>query len=397
MSRVFSVLGSGRQGLAAAYDLGLRAEASEIRLLDADLGVATRAAERLLRLLSGSSPVSSHPIPAIRPVRIDAREAKPLAAALAGSQAVLSALPPEAAAGAARAALAARAHYCDLGGGAAALDDPAVVGEARTAGISVVPDCGLAPGMVQTLAVFAMSRLQKARHVRILCGSVPQTSGSPYDERLALATAGRWSRTGGTAVCLREGRVAEVPSLTELELIDFPRPIGRCEAFLSAGGAASAPRTFEGTLETYELKTVAAPGTYARIRTLADLGFLDTRPVSVDGVSVSPRAMTLALLEERTGAGIPSDLVVARVECTGDAGAAEPSSSYRIDFLAYPDPETGFSAVERAAGFAAAIVSSMQADGEVAPGAAPVETAVPADKFMAHLSRRAFKIVHAKH
>ena len=393
MNRVFSVLGSGRQGLAAAYDLGLRAEASEIRLLDADLGVATRASERLLRLLSGSS----HPIPAIRPVRIDAREPKPLAAALAGSRAVLSALPADAGGAAPRAALAVRAHYCDLGGGgAAALDDTDVAGEARAAGVSLIPDCGLAPGMVQALAVFAMSRLPRARHVRILCGSVPQTSRPPFDERLALAAAGLWSRADGTAVCLREGRVIELPALTELELIDFPRPIGRCEAFLSAGGAASAPRTFEGKLETYELKTVAAPGTFARIRALADLGFLDARPVAVDGVSVSPRALTQALLEKHTGAELPPDLVVARVECTGDASVDAPTS-YRIDFLAYPDPETGFSAVERASGFAAAIVCAMQAHGEIAPGASRLEVAVPADRFLAHLSRREFKIVHANH
>lgn len=392
MSRVFSILGSGRQGLAAAYDLGLRAEASEIRLLDADLGIATRAAERLLRLLAGSS----RPIPAIRPVRCDARDVKPLVSALAGSNAVLCALPPEAGAGAARAAIAARAHFCDMGGGApGVLEDPAVAGEARSAGVSVVPDCGLAPGMVETLAVFAMSRLERARHVRILCGSVPQTSRPPFDERLALAAAGLWSRTDGTAVCLREGHVVELPALTELEAIDFPRPIGRCEAFLSAGGAASAPRTFEGKLETYELKTVAYPGTFARIRTLADLGFLEARAVAVEGVPVSPRALTQVLLEERTAPQMPPDLVVARVECAGEA--AEGATSYRIDFLAYPDPGSGFTAVERAAGFSAAIVSAMQATGEIPPGAAPLELAVPADRFLVHLSRRDFKIVHARH
>jgi lysine 6-dehydrogenase len=350
-------------------------------------------AERLLRLLSGSS----HPLPALRPVKVVLSEPRALAAALAGSQAVLSALPPGAGPGAARAALAVRAHYCDLGGAAGALDDPAVAGEARTLGVSVVPGCGLAPGLVQALAVFAMSRLPRARHVRILCGTLPQTSRPPFDERLALAAAGLLGRGGGMAVCLREGLITELPALTELELVDFPRPVGRCEAFLSAGGAASAPRTFAGTLQTYELKTVAVPGTFARIRALADLGFLDERPVAVDGASVAPRAMTQVLLEERTGAPAPPDLVVARVECTGESGTSEAASSYRIDFLATPDSVTGFSALERAAGSAAAIVSAMQAAGEIPPGAAPIETAVPADRFMAHLARREFKIVHAKH
>jgi hypothetical protein len=81
--------------------------------------------------------------------------------------------------------------------------------------------------MVQTLAVFAMSRLTRARHVRILCGSVPQSTRPAFDERTALAAAGLWSRAAGTALCLRDGRLAELPALGELELIDFPRPIGR--------------------------------------------------------------------------------------------------------------------------------------------------------------------------
>jgi len=392
VSHVYSILGSGRQGIAAAYDLATRGDAGEIRLLDIDLGAATGAAERLLRLLAGAS----GPIPAIRPVRCDARETKTLAGVLAGSQAVLSALPPGAGPGAARAAIAVRGHFCDLGGGAAALlDDPAFTREAAAAKVSVIPDCGLAPGMVQTLAVFAMSRLERARHVRILCGSVPQVSKPPFDERLALAAAGLWSREDGKALCLRQGRVIELPALSEGEAIDFPRPIGRCEAFLSAGGASSAPRTFEGKLETYELKTVATPGTFARIRTLADFGFLDVRPVAVEGASVSPRALTQVLLAARTGPEAPPDLVVARIECAGDG--ADGPSSYRIDFLAYPDPATGLRAVERAAGSAAAIVCAMQAAGEIAPGAAPLETAVPAERFLAHLSRREFKIVHARH
>jgi hypothetical protein len=115
--------------------------------------------------------------------------------------------------------------------------------------------------------------------------------------------------------------------------------------------------------------------------------------------------------------------VIARIECTAEAGewaaresvvgagarrtganggtrapdAGDGVSSYRIDFLAYPDPSTGFSAVERASGFSAAIVCAMQAHGEIAAGAAPVETAVPAERFLERLSRREFKIVHAKH
>src|SRR5712691_1175840 len=131
MPYVYSVLVSGRQGTAAAYDLALRGEASEIRLIDAEIGSATRAAERLLRLLgSAQTPVAQGPgpLPAVRPVRCDARDSRALPLALGGSHAVLSALPYRFNVGAARAAIAAGCHFNDLGGNTAVVAEELALG-----------------------------------------------------------------------------------------------------------------------------------------------------------------------------------------------------------------------------------------------------------------------------
>lgn len=402
MPYVYSVLGSGRQGTAAAYDLALRGEASEIRLLDSDLSGASRSAERLLRLLKSSAPPG--PIPVVRPARCDARDPRSLAASLAGSHAVLSALPYRFNVAAARAAIESRCHFNDLGGNTDVVrEELALDTAARTAGVSLVPDCGLAPGMSQTLAVYAMSKIGRPRHVRIRCGGLPQNPKPPLGYQLVFNVGGLTNEYTGTAVSLKDGRVTERPAFTEVEEIEFPLPVGKCEAFLTSGGTSTAPWTFEGKLETYEYKTVRYKGHFERVRCLIDLGFLETEPLAIQGtegaVTIVPRDVTHALLERRLSFPGEPDLVVLRVECSGDdadAPRAGGSASYRIDIFDLQDPVTGFTAMERTTAFPAAIVTFLQASGGVRAGAQPLEVSVPADRFLSLLERRGFKIVHAR-
>lgn len=394
MGYVYTVLGSGRQGTAAAYDLALRGEASEIRLADADDAAVRRAVERLTSLIGAAR--LTGPAPKLTAAHADALRPETLDAAVQGSTAVLSALPFRCNLVAAHAALAARAHFCDLGGSTQmAREELALDHEAEAIGVSLVPDCGLAPGMAQTLAVFAMSKLERPRHVTIRCGGLPQRPRPPLGYQLLSNVAGLTHEYTGHAVVLRRGKREELPALSELETVEFPMPVGRCEAFLTSGGTSTAPWTFEGKLETYDYKTVRYPGHFDRIRCLIDLGFLGHEPLPVDGSAVVPRDVTQALFERAlTFPGEP-DLVVLRVECT-ESDPVEEGGGYRVNLLDFQDDETGFTATERTAAFPAAIVSHLQASGAIAPGARPVELAVPPDAFMSLLERRGFKIVHAR-
>jgi lysine 6-dehydrogenase len=399
MSYVYAILGSGRQGTAAAYDLALRGEAEEIRLIDSDRASAERAVERLKKLVHGGPAPSG--APELRALHCDVRDGKALAGALAGSDAVLSAIPYRFNTVAARAAIAARCHFNDLGGNTAVVQEElAMGGEAKAAGVSIVPDCGLAPGMSQTLAVYAMSKIETPKHVRIRCGGLPQNPRPPLGYRLVFNVAGLTNEYTGSAVCLRNGRITELPAFTEPEDIDFPQPVGRCEAFLTSGGTSTAPWSFQGKLETYDYKTVRYKGHFERMRCLIDLGFLDTAPVEVQGSPIVPREMTHALFESHLNFPDDPDLVVLRVECSGEnftgPGGAKGPANYRIDILDFQDAQTGFTAMERTTAYPAAIVTYLQASGAVAPGAAPLELAVPADRFLSLLDRRGFKIVHAR-
>jgi lysine 6-dehydrogenase len=167
--------------------------------------------------------------------------------------------------------------------------------------------------------------------------------------------------------------------------------VGRLEAFATAGGLSTMSRTWQGRLRTLKNKTLRYPGHAAMMRTLTDVGLLSLDPVDVNGVPVVPRALLHRLLEPRF-APTPEDrdLMVIHVVARGERDGAE--HTVRVHLLDLHDESTGFSAMERTTGFHLAIVASMLARGEIAPGAAPLEVAVPAPSIVRELAKRGMHV-----
>ena len=80
---------------------------------------------------------------------------------------------------------------------------------------------------------------------------------------------------GGITV-LRNGELIHLPCFSELEMIHVPG-VGHLEAFIVAGGASTAPWTFRGQLQTYELKVCRYPGAFAQLKAFSDLGLFRSR------------------------------------------------------------------------------------------------------------------------
>ena len=74
------------------------------------------------------------------------------------------------------------------------------------------------------------------------------------------------------SVVIEDGQRVERAPFTELEEIEFPEPVGKCEAFITTGGTSTVPWTFEGKLQTYVEKTVRYPGHCATFNAFRDLG-----------------------------------------------------------------------------------------------------------------------------
>jgi lysine 6-dehydrogenase len=377
----FAVVGSGRQGTAAAYDLALSGGADAVVMADVNLARARRAAARVNRLL-GRRVATAAAADATRPSSV--------LRAIRDADVVLSGAPYFLNLALTKLAIRAGASFVDFGGNDAIVDRQlALDRQARKAGVTVVPDCGMGPGLTVTLAVYAMGFLDEAEEVVVYDGGIPQHPRPPWDYELSFNVDGLTDGYDGDATVLREGRLAQVPVFSEPETIEFP-PFGRLEAVFTPGGLGSAPRTFLGKLTTLENKSLRYPGHWDRMRAFRDLGLFSSTPVRVDGVRVVPRNVFHALFEPQVTPAVVRDASVMRVRARGRIGGRR--AEVIVDFVDFRDEGTGFTAMERTTGGHAAIVAGLIAAGRIPPGVHPVELGVPAKAFVEEARRRGFRI-----
>lgn len=382
MAYNYAVLGAGRQGTAAAYDLAKRGDADRVVLADAHLEQAQAAAQRVNALL-GSDIAEA--------LRVDVADHDAVVRVLRGIDAFLSAVPYYYNLDITRAAIEAGASMCDLGGNTDIVrQQQALNAEAQAKGISIIPDCGQVPGMGTTLMVYAMSLLDEPREVTMWDGGLPQTPKPPFKYLLTFNVAGLTNEYAEPAVFIRGGQVTEVEPITELHTVEFPPPIGTLEAFVTGGGTSTAPWTFAGKVQTFQNFTVRYPGHFAQLRAYYDLGLWNLNPVRVGKTEVVPRDVFHALFEPKVVIPGERDLVVIRVRAMGTKDGHETEAV--VELLDFFDEVTGFTAMERTTGWDGAIVAGMMARGDTPRGAGSVETFVSPAAFVSELRKRGFNL-----
>ena len=136
------VLGAGLQGSACAYDLLQHDDVTEVRLADIRIG----------DLPSFLAPLSGH---RLIPTPLDVRDIEAVSALMRESDAVMSALPYYFNYDMAVCAVDAGVHFCDLGGNTdIVFQQKTLHDRERAEEASIIPDCGLATGMVNILAEY---------------------------------------------------------------------------------------------------------------------------------------------------------------------------------------------------------------------------------------------------
>jgi lysine 6-dehydrogenase len=262
--------------------------------------------------------------------------------------------------------------------------------EAAAAGVTVVPDGGMGPGLNVSLATCVMSLLEKPRAVRIWDGGLPQDPQPPWNYESTFAMGGLTNEYDGDATFLRDGRLVPVACFSDLEVLDFEPPIGRLKAFVTSGGLSTSPWTFEGTLQRLENKTLRYPGHCAQFKAFSDLGMLGLDPIRVNGSRVAPREVLHALLQPRIGRDLIRDVCVMRVACIGETNGQPASAT--VDLIDRYDKATGFTAMQRLTGWHAAIMLIAAVNGRTARGVVPVELALSGRTVVEECRRRGIAI-----
>jgi lysine 6-dehydrogenase len=369
------VLGAGLQGSACAYDLLRQPEVERVTLADLN----PRRLPAFLKKKVGKR---------LALARLDIKQVPRLRALMRGHDAVMNASPYYFNYAVAKAAVAAGLHCADLGGNTEIVQRQKTLhAAARKKGVSIIPDCGLAPGMVNIIAAEGIRRVGDADTVKIFVGGLPQHPVPPLNYQIVYSLEGALDYYTTPSWVLRDSRPARVDALSELETVEFPSPVGTLEAFHTGGGISTMPWAYAGRVKTMEYKTLRYPGHVAIMRPIRELGLLDVKPVSVKGVKVVPRDAFIATVSPKLTKSEP-DLVALRVEVTGRGGRR-----VAWQLLDYADEAAGISAMMRTTGYSLAITGFMQVDGRIsAAGARTPDEAVPFGAYVSELKRRGVEI-----
>jgi lysine 6-dehydrogenase len=374
----YAILGAGMQGPAVAYDLARFGDAEIVYLADIDEERATQKAEWVNRLLQRAI---------VYPMRVDALDDQQVLRYFEQADVVVSAVPWQMNMRLIQLALDAKRSFIDMG------NEPEWFWnefrkrdeEAKKAHIALVPDCGLAPGMVNHLGLYCMEQMDECHEIRLRCGGLPQRPIPPIGYKLVFNMIGVISEYMGEALTLHEGKPHYVPTMDDVECLVI-EPLGELEAAPTSGGTSTAPYTLQGKVQEYDYKTLRYPGHWAAMRALRDLGFFDEKPIELHGVHIAPREVAAKIIPPHIDFPEEKDLVVVYVYGSGVKNGAPFSIS--LEFVEYHDDETGFTAMERCTGFAAAIIAHGVATGVVPRGVVPYEQSMSGHTFVKEWLRR---------
>ena len=373
------VLGAGLQGSACAYDLLQNPDVTQVRLADLHFD----------HLPSFLKPLAG---PRLIPTPLDVRNRDAVLALMRECDAVMSAIPYYFNFHLAECAVEAGVHFCDLGGNTEIVfQQKALADKAVARGVTIVPDCGVAPGMVNILAQHGIEQLDAVDSVRIFVGGLPQTPEPPLNYQIVYSLEGVLDYYTTLSWVVRDGKRVTMTALSELETVDFPEPVGGLEAFHTAGGLSTMAFRYEGKIPTMEYKTLRYPGHAAIMKTIRELGLLDLEPVDVKGTKVVPRDVFVSVVGPKLTKPKGKDLLALRVTVAGTKSGTP--ATRQFDLIDRYDEVHGISAMMRTTGYSLSITGQMQVRGQVTPpGVWTPDECMPAVPYIAELRKRGMDV-----
>jgi saccharopine dehydrogenase-like NADP-dependent oxidoreductase len=344
------VLGGGMVGGVMARDLAAD-RTLQVTVADRD--------EAVLARISGKAPVATR--------RADLSDAQLVRDLCGGFDLVVGAAPGFLGLRCLQAAIEAGRNVVDI---SFMPEDARVLdGLAREKGVTVVVDCGVAPGLSNMFCGRATVELAELERVLILVGGLPVVRRWPWEYGAVFSPIDVLEEYTRPSRFIESGQPVVREALSEPELLDLPG-VGTVEAFNTDG-----LRSLLDTIRAPNVKekTLRWPGHIEKIRVLRALGLLGTEKIDVAGVSLRPIDLTAKLLfpQWKLPEGA-EEFTVLRVEADGRKQGRRVRLSW--DLLDRTDRTTHETSMARTTGFPAAIVGRMVVSGAFRkPGVHPPE------------------------
>ena len=152
-------------------------------------------------------------------------------------------------------------HFFDLGGNNTVVNQQKTLFKnAEKNNVTIIPDCGLAPGLASIVVRDIVETYGSAEYVKIRVGGLPLDPKPPLNYQIVFSPNGLINEYVEDAIALYNGKIITKKSMTEIEEIIFPKPFGKLEAFNTSGGCSTLPYTYRDKIGYLDYKTIRYPG-----------------------------------------------------------------------------------------------------------------------------------------
>ena len=372
------VLGAGMMGRAIAYDLHKYSNFDNITVVDKD----EQTNQSSKSFLKGKNIDFSS-------IRVD--DTSDVKKHFQNFDVAISAVPYKFNYSLAKTAVETKTHFLDLGGNNTIVDkERSLFYEARENGVTIIPDCGLAPGMTSVIARDIVDQMDSADYLKLRVGGLPIDPKPPLNYQIVFSPYGLINEYIEDAIVLDHGKIVTKKSMTEIETITFPEPFGDMEAFLTSGGCSTLPYTYKNKIGYLDYKTIRYTSHCEKFKTLLDLGFAKEEKIKVGALHVSPRDLLASLLLEKLPIN-GKDVVLVKLLSKGVKDGKNLSLDYTI--IDYYDEENDITSMMRTTAYPISITAQMLEDGVISRrGVFCPEEIVPCTAFFEELKKRDIQI-----
>lgn len=297
----------------------------------------------------------------------------------------------------AQAAIDVGVHLVDLGGHIGGITEKVLQlhEQAAYSGVTIIPDLGVAPGMINILTGYGASKLDEVDSIKLYVGGIPTEPKPPLHYTRVFSLEGVFDHYTEPSKMIQKGKLTEVESLSGIEPIYFD-DFGVLEAFYTSGGISTLYKTYPH-VHTLEYKTIRYKGHGEKFKLLADLDLLSKdNVVKVDNVEVNVRSVMLEALKKKLQLGKEIDAVLLRAIISGEQRGEQ--ITYEYEMVIKRDPQTETTAMAIATASTISIVAQMIGGGIIRErGVLPPESIVPGKEFIEEMAKRGVKIKETSH
>jgi lysine 6-dehydrogenase len=239
-------------------------------------------------------------------------------------------------------------------------EDPFVLDElARKKNVTIVTDCGVAPGMGNIILGYHNKRM-KISNYECLVGGLPLVREWPYEYKAVFSPIDVIEEYIRPARYVQNSAMVVKEALSDPELISFPG-VGTLESW-NSDGLRSLIKTMPNIPNMIE-KTLRYPGCIEYLRVLRETGFFSHEEIEVKGVKIKPVDVTAKLLfpKWKLKPG-EEEFTVMRIRIEGEENGKE--KKYEYNLLDRTDSNTGTLSMARTTGYTCTAAAHLVLNGQ---------------------------------